>query len=280
MDKDKYKKQIDRFYKGQFHRTEMINIGSTPDLLCNLGVKKLPLVMTQSNLRKCIREPHGSRSAHQIGREIVEQLPECIARPVLIVDNPDKKGILLLTDRLDVNNRAVVVAIHQAENKAGQQVNEVKSIYGRERLEDYLKREKENIIYQDKTKVRHLLRDVRKQYSQPPIRSDYSFTISYELRNVNDKNKKNLMREEKLFSKSEIAKDLRWNGFQPTKKLIKNIEKLQKYTGERYLLKDIHTLYQNMDDIQKPRVRDCVERIVDECRIQEIERLQLPPPEM
>ncbi len=159
-----YLEQIDKFYKGQLGSERVIQMGKTPDILLSLGVRQLPMVMKQSTLRKCIREPRGSRSAHQLGREIIEQLPERMEKPVWVIDNPAKQGLLLITEAEDIKYRKVVAAVCFNSSLKGMEVNEVKSAYGRENLYEFIKREKEagHIVYENKTKARHLLRFIEK----------------------------------------------------------------------------------------------------------------------
>lgn len=112
MDNRDYLKQIDQFYNRKLPSSEAIWLGKTPDILKKYGILDLPLVIRQSNVSKSIREPKGSRSGHKISRSIIEKLPEMIREPVLIINNPQKKGLVLLMEEKDFKERNVVVAIH------------------------------------------------------------------------------------------------------------------------------------------------------------------------
>ncbi|MCM1539602.1 MAG: hypothetical protein NC254_14540 [bacterium] len=110
--RESYLDQIEEYYQKRLPTNREIRLGNTPKVLLRLGAKDLPLIMRQSNLHKCIRDPKGSRSAHQIDRKIIEQLPQVIEKPVLVIDDPHKPGLLVLTDQTDFHGRGIVVSIH------------------------------------------------------------------------------------------------------------------------------------------------------------------------
>ena len=114
---------------------EVLIIGETPESLTDMGAKKLPLIMKQSTLRKCIREPKGSRSAHQIERGFIEKLPEYIQRPILAVNDIHRNSFILISDYKDKNGFYTLVAILKEQNLNGKLVNEIKSIYGKEHFD-------------------------------------------------------------------------------------------------------------------------------------------------
>ncbi len=66
IDRKSYWEQIDKFYHHKLSRFDSIRVGTTPDVLVNYGASKLPLVIRQSILTKCIRKATGSRRAHEI----------------------------------------------------------------------------------------------------------------------------------------------------------------------------------------------------------------------
>lgn len=176
--RESYLDQIEEYYQKRLPTNREIRIGKTPEVLLHLGAKDLPLIMRQSNLHKCIRQPKGSRSAHQIDRKIIEQLPQVIEKPVLVIDDPQKPGLVVLTDQTDFQGRGIVVSIHLQTSIYNQAVNEIKSIYGREGLKEFLVREKEYIVYLDKQKAKFLPPSIEKQYLEAPARLDCSKTIT------------------------------------------------------------------------------------------------------
>lgn len=70
--KNTYLSQINDYYNKNLSSHVLIELGATPRYLVNYGVPELPLVMQQSTLTKCIRKATGSRSAHNLSRNIIE----------------------------------------------------------------------------------------------------------------------------------------------------------------------------------------------------------------
>ena len=282
MEKQKYLEQIDKFYKGKLKSFQIIELGNTPDIIVNIGAKKLPLVMKQSNLRKCIREPRGSRSAHQIDREFIENLPAQIENPVLLTKDKNRNSIVLISDYKDKNGFYTLIAVQREQIVNGKLVNEIKSIYGKEHLKEYLLKPeiRNGLKIIDNKIAKELFRVIGLQLPKALTTLDYKTTIHKETAHVKPENQKQAKKSEAAFKKSDIARDLRAHGFQPTKSLIENMGKLYGRSEGCRSLKDIHGLYQRMDALHDPEIKEMVERIADECRTQEMERLQIPPPEL
>lgn len=165
----------------------------------------------------------------------------------------------------------------------GKKVNEIKSIYGREELKEFLKREQEagHVVYEDKEKVRKLPLTIEKQYLKAPINPNYENSIANPLSDVNGKKEKNTYAKPAgEIKKSDIVKDLKANGFQPTKSLVRNIRELNHLCGKGVSMKEIHDLYKHPDMLEGEAAKEAVNQIAAECRAQEMERLQIPPPEL
>lgn len=82
----------------------------------------------------------------------------------------------------------------------------------------------------------------------------------------------------KLDSKAvaPIIEDLKENGFAPKKKLISNIEKLSEQMGRNCSLQDIHELYKSKDPLPG-EAKETLRNIVNECRHQELQQIELQP---
>ena len=70
--------QIDKYYRHKLRTFDLIYIGMTPDILVKYRAHRLPIVVQQSTITKCIRSRTGSRSAHEMPRNIIESLPDQI----------------------------------------------------------------------------------------------------------------------------------------------------------------------------------------------------------
>lgn len=282
MDKQKYLMQIDRFYNKRLETFRLIELGKTPDALINAGAKQLPMIMKQSNLRKCIREPRGSRSAHQIERSFIEQLPEQLETPVLIVRDTTRNSLVLINEYQDKNGYHMLLAVQKEQRINEKLVNEIKSIYGKEHLKEYLQKEevKNNLIIADNKKVKEMFRVIGLQLPEALTNLDYINNIPPSFRNVNLENIKNQGKSSFVLGKEKIIKDIRLHGYEPTRSLVDNMQKLYGMTKACRNLKDIHTLHQDMDAINNPDIKETLDQIAQECREQELERMQLPPPQV
>lgn len=155
-DKQKYLEQIDKYYRHKLRTFDLIYIGMTPDILVKYGARRLPIVVQQSTITKCIRSRTGSRSAHEMPRNIIESLPDQIETPIYIICDKERNSIIVISDAKDQENNNVLVAIKLDEIKNAKEVNEVKSIYGKTALKEYLVKHAEqkqlHIINKNKAK--------------------------------------------------------------------------------------------------------------------------------
>ncbi len=156
--KDKaYLEQINKFYNRRLRSYQIIEIGDTPEFLQNLGAKALPIVIKQSTLAKCIREPHGSRSAHSLDRKMIEALPDQIRNPIIAVEEKQRNSFALISDYKDKMGNHMLVALKMNATVQNMVVNEVASFYGRQNLEIYLnKHDPSEIHIIDNNKAKQL----------------------------------------------------------------------------------------------------------------------------
>lgn len=114
-EKPEYLSQINRFYNNSLpSNREIVVLQYTPEYLIQLGAKQLPIIMKQSTLNKCIRPPKGSRSAHNLSRYI----------------------------RVDQEGNNLLIALQLNNILYGKEINEIKSIYGKKFLVEYLTKHK------------------------------------------------------------------------------------------------------------------------------------------
>lgn len=135
-----YLEQINKYYSHKLGRYDLIHIGMTPDVLVSYGANKLPLVMQQSTLTKCIRKKTGSRSAHDLDRNMIESLPEQIRHPVLLIEERMRNSFALISDYKDKNGLNMLIALKLNTHIKNIYVNEVVSFYGRNNLEIYIQK--------------------------------------------------------------------------------------------------------------------------------------------
>lgn len=262
---ESYQEQIERFYKNNLQKYEQIKMGDTPEYLISCGAEKLPVILNQSVLRKIVREPSGSRSAHALTKEFVELMPRILSSPALLIKGTDMKRIALLSEQVSKQGNPMLLALELRERE----YNKVTSFYGKENCKAYLERQK-NVIIIDNEKAKQLSRLLGFQLPMAWKVLDYTYTISENDRNVKPAD------EKKIRAPAEIVKDIRQSGFQATKSLIRNIRQLDGLTGRTNTLKDISAASRQGCPGRQPEEKELTRKIVEECRQQELAKLQLP----
>lgn len=182
-----YLEQIDKYYKKKLKSHDLVRLGKTPELLIQFGAPNLPIVIQQSTITKCIRKPTGSRSAHDLPRNIIESLPEQIRNPIFLIQDKNRNSISLISSMMDKKNCSILIAIRLNERRKEIQVNEVKSIYGKTSLKEYLEKhiaeDRLNVI--NSKKAERLSRVLGLQLPTTLIASSYDKRIAPQSRKVN-----------------------------------------------------------------------------------------------
>lgn len=178
--KQDYLERIDQFYRRSLpSNREIIVLQYTPKYLIQLGAKQLPIVIKQSTLNKCIRHPKGSRSAHNLSRDIIEGIPGEVKNPIIIVKDEGRNTLVLICQGIDQDGNNLLIALQLNNILYGNEINEIKSIYGKKHLLEYLKKQNVmNIYIIDKEKVNTLSPSIGFQLPKPPTDIDYENNIS------------------------------------------------------------------------------------------------------
>jgi len=110
-----FSKQIDEILNGTFPKTDMLVVReSTPQVLQKLGLKNLPITLTQKHLDTIMNDngKYTGANYHNLGVDIVKQLPETLERPLNVVKSSRKdNSIVVITDLSDKNDNIVIVSI-------------------------------------------------------------------------------------------------------------------------------------------------------------------------
>ena len=179
-DKHDYLDQIDQFYRRSLpSNREIVVLRYTPKYLIQLGAKQLPIVIKQSVLSKCIRPPKGSRSAHNLSRDIIESIPGEVKKPIIVVKDKERNTLALVCRGVNQGGNNLLIALQLNNLLYGNEINEIKSIYGKEHLLEYLKKQNVTDIYIiDKEKVNTLSPSTGFRLPKPPTEIDYANNIS------------------------------------------------------------------------------------------------------
>lgn len=211
-----YLDQIDKYYSRKLSSHTLINLGITPEILVKFGAPILPLVMQQSTLTKCIRKSTGSRSAHNLPRSVIEALPEQINNPIFLIQDKERNSIALISDVKDQNNNNILIAIRLNEVRKELYVNEIKSIYGKTALKEYLHKhiELNQLHVIDNKKAGILSRVLGLQLPTTLITSNFYKNISLAPSKVNKNFQKSVVQSLHKYQKEIAEKQLDVNNLE------------------------------------------------------------------
>ncbi len=190
MRKDIYAAQIEAYYSGKLPSYQLIRLGGTPEILKACGAPDLPIVMQQSTLTKCVRQVTGSRSAHNLPRNVIETLPEQIGKPIFLIRDAERNSFALITDAVDREGRQILIALRLDTRQNSVNVNEIKSVYGRSGLKEYLQRcaQGNRLVVTDMKKAEKLSRVIGLQLPKALTAFSYEHSLSCQQPNVKPQN--------------------------------------------------------------------------------------------
>lgn len=185
-----YLEQINKYYNKKLKSYSIIELGMTPDILVSFGAPKLPLIMLQSTLTKCTRKVTGSRSAHELPRSVIESLPEQIKNPIFIIQDKTRNSLALISDAENQQGNKILTAILLDTIQHSNRVNEIKSIYGKTSLKEYLQKniDLNQLSIVDNKKAEMLSRVIGFQLPQALITFNFDKNIASEQTKVNTQN--------------------------------------------------------------------------------------------
>ena len=141
-----YENQLDAFFsndKGQLKNADTICVMKQSPVLAKYGFEDLPVALLQSNLRKILRESanNKNKSFHDIPQSFIENLPEYINRPAMVMLKQDR--VTLFTDQFvenksNGNSEPVIIGLQVNKRADAYDIHEIKSIYGLRNIEVYL----------------------------------------------------------------------------------------------------------------------------------------------
>lgn len=179
QDSENFAKQVDSVKNGTFPRNDMLVLGNTPKVLKDIGLSDLPITMTQKHLDTIMNETGKYKGAnyHNLGEDIVKQLPEAINNPLDVVkSNTQDNSIVLTTYLADKQNRPIIASIKidgkGTVNDIRIDTNVMTSAYGRNNYDKFMKDniQKGNLLYDIDQGV---IKKVTGERLQLPIRSNF-----------------------------------------------------------------------------------------------------------
>lgn len=115
----------------------VLPLGQTPAVYRALGADNLPLSITKDTVLKA-----SNGVKHQVPIEVIEQLPELVADPVMVFASATQQGSLVsLIEAVDRSGKPVIVALQLNSRSGRVMVNRVASLYGKDGISGFIKRE-------------------------------------------------------------------------------------------------------------------------------------------
>lgn len=152
-----FSNQIDEVLNGTFPKRNMLTISeNTPQILQEIGLKDLPITMTQKHLETITKDSGQYKGAnyHNLGIDLVKQLPNAISNPLNILkSNTDNNSIVVITELADNQDRPVIASIKIDGKGMVQGIkidsNVLTSAYGRNNYDKFMKDNiaKGNLLY-------------------------------------------------------------------------------------------------------------------------------------
>lgn len=150
-----FSKHINEVLNGNYPKNDMLIVReNTPKILQDLGLKNLPMAMTQKHLNTITNKEgkYSGANYHNLGLDIVRKLPEALINPSIVIKSVTKSNsIVIVTDLYDKNNNIIIISI--AINGTGVinstkfECNVITSAYGKINYQMWIQKNKENVIY-------------------------------------------------------------------------------------------------------------------------------------
>jgi len=175
----RYREELGKTLNSKRTHVPPVSLGRTPDVLRAVGAPDLDLVIRRDVVRKAT---NGVK--HTVPFSVIERLPELLADPIAVFESNTQSGALVvLVDAVDADGNPVVVPIHLEKKVDRLIINDISSVYGKDRAKGFVRSQK--ILYLDLDKQTDLVRLMRLQLpgSGSPDRSGQNVITKADLVN-------------------------------------------------------------------------------------------------
>ncbi len=157
QDNNIFSQQVDEVLNGTYPKGNMLVVSeNTPKILQDIGLKNFPITITQRHL-KTVTNPSGNYQGanyHNLGVDLVKQLPDAIANPLNILKSDTKSdSIVVITELADNQDRPIIASIKidgkGIINDIEIDSNVMTSAYGRNNYDKFMRDNiaKGNLLY-------------------------------------------------------------------------------------------------------------------------------------
>ena len=174
---ERLSREIDEVLNYKLGIAESIEIcDHTPQILQQLGLKDLPILMSQNHVRNCLHKKGENLHWHGLSKQYLLEIPHLLSNPAIIMDSlSDDESILIVTNKVDSDKNPIIISL-RAYGKGQYQLNQVlsnylTSTYGKEAFKNFLDKHinQQKLLYVNKENVQSL-----DQFSQLQLLRTYS----------------------------------------------------------------------------------------------------------
>lgn len=175
---ERLSREIDQVLNYEVGIADSIKIcDHTPQILQQLGLKDLPILMSQNHVRNCLHEKGVNPHWHGLDKSDLISLIDELQAPALVMDSlGDDYSIIAVTATVDKDRLPIIATIRcYGEGQyelTTLQSNYLTSVYGKDRFDTFFDKHVQGnaVLYTDKEKTQRL-----EQLSQLQLRRTYSF---------------------------------------------------------------------------------------------------------
>lgn len=185
LERENFSKKINEYLNNTLTTVEPIHVGKTSNTLALAGADiNLDVVINIRTIKKCMGEASTTYHGHELGKDVMEQLPGELQNPVMIFKGSHDDSLVVITSLVDDKNKSVIVAIDLNASSTRHEVNRVTSVYGKNNIHNYLKNQLENLIACNEEKANVMLQSLGLQLPQEETYISFNDSISYTVKNV------------------------------------------------------------------------------------------------
>ncbi len=200
MEENRFRKDLSKLLAGdKALASKPLLVGKTPNAIdCCIDSQGLDLVIAKRTILKCmseeIRDKNGKqikKSGHGLTEQQINDVMWAVKRPVMILQGSQTESLAVMTDIKDNENRYIFVFITINQDGTTACVNMIASVYGRNNLNEYLKKCTANgmILAINTEKVDELRLSIGGHFSEATALINFDSTIAYSVKSVKRKEK-------------------------------------------------------------------------------------------
>lgn len=179
----------------------------TTNALAVCGAKKeLDIMITPRVISKCMADESEHYHGHNLSQDIIVNLPEQLSTPVMVFKGSKNKSLVVITDLEDEESKEILIAISLEDTIGFKEVNRVSSVYGKDNMSNYLKRQiaEHNLLAVNIEKANEMLHSAGVQFPMENTFISFDNSIAYSMENV----KYPLTEKERKFMEIDLAAEI------------------------------------------------------------------------